>query len=63
TVNKADFFMEPPLTLVLMLPNLVEPVAVIRKSRFIGEFKIEDCKLNICGCRFAQSFFKIERIP
>jgi len=22
------------------------------------ELKIEDCKLNICGCRFAPSFFK-----
>jgi len=28
------------------------------------ELKIEDCKLNICGYRFALSFlFKMERIP
>jgi hypothetical protein len=31
--------------------NLDEPVGAKRKSRFIGELKIEDCKLNICGCR------------
>jgi hypothetical protein len=29
-------------------PNPDEPVAARRKSRFIGELKIEDCKLNIC---------------
>jgi hypothetical protein len=34
------------------------PVGAKRKSRFIGELKIEDCKLNICGCRFAPFFLK-----
>ena len=58
TVNKADFFMEPPLKIVLMLPNPDEPVVVKRKPRFIGELKIEDCKLNICGCRFAPTFLR-----
>jgi hypothetical protein len=29
------------------MPNPDEPVAAKRKSRFIGELKIEDCKLNI----------------
>jgi len=27
------------------------------------ELKIEDCRLNICGGRFAPSFFKMERVP
>ena len=39
-------------------PNPDEPVGAKRKSRFIGELKIEDCKLNICGCRCAPSFLK-----
>jgi hypothetical protein len=30
-------------------PNPDEPVGAKRKSRFIGELKIEDCKLNIGG--------------
>jgi len=32
-----------------MNPNPDEPVGAKRKSRVIGELKIEDCKLNICG--------------
>jgi hypothetical protein len=40
----------PPFTLQCN-PNPDEPVGAKRKSRFIGELKIEDCKLNICGCR------------
>jgi len=39
-------------------PNPDEPVEAKQKSRFIGELKIEDCKLNIYGCRFAPSFLK-----
>jgi hypothetical protein len=35
----------------LVIPNRAEPVAAKRKSRFIGELKIEDCRLNICGGR------------
>jgi len=27
----------------------------------LPELKIEDCRLNICGCRFAPSFFKLIR--
>jgi len=40
-----------------------EPVATKRKSHCIGKLKIEDCKLNIYGCRFAPSFFKVDKIP
>ncbi len=40
-------FMFLPTGCMLKYPNPDEP-----------ELKIEDCRLNICGCRFAPSFLK-----
>jgi hypothetical protein len=44
----------------LLNPNPGKPVVAKRKSRFIGEgkLKIANCKLNICGCRFAPFFLQ-----
>jgi len=47
TVNKADFFIEPPLKIVLMLPSPDET-----------ELKIEDLWMSLRSV-----LFKMEKIP